>query len=66
MIWKILGERMHEMDVMISFNGKMVGMHETMKDIGIGHDCTLRCTGRLQGGAQRLRQQQPDIPGQWT
>ena len=66
MICKILGERMNEMDVMISLNGKMVGMHDTMKDIGIGHDCTLHYTRRLRGGAQRFRQQQPDIPGQWT
>ena len=29
--------------------GKMVRMHDTMKDIGIGHDCTLRCTGILSG-----------------
>ena len=33
------------MDVVVSFNGKMVAMHDTMKDIGIGHDCTLRYTG---------------------
>ena len=49
---------------MISF--KVVGMHDTMRDTGIGHDCTLRCTERLRGGAQRFRQPQPDIPGQWT
>ena len=41
-------------------------MHHTISDIGVGHDCTLRCTGRLRGGAQRFRQPQPDIPGQWT
>ena len=35
-------------------------------DLGVGHDCTLRCTGRLRGGAQRFRQPQPDILGQWT
>ena len=65
-IWEILGERLNEMDVMISFDGKMVGMHDTVKDVEFGHDCTLRCTERLRGGARRFRQQQPDIPGQWT
>ena len=64
MIWEILDVRMNELDVVISLNGKMVGMHDTMWDTGIGHDCTLRCTGSLRGGAQRFRQ--PDIPGQWT
>ena len=34
--------------------------------LGFGHDCTLRCSGRIWGGAQRFRQPQPDIPGQWT
>ena len=66
MIWEILDDWMIELDMMISLNGKMVGMHDTMSDIGIGHDCTLRSTGRLRGGAQRFRQPQPDIPGQWT
>ena len=66
MIWEILDDWMIELDVMISFNGKVVGMHDTMSDIGVGRDCTLRCTGRLRGGAQRFRQPQPDIPGQWT
>ena len=66
MIWEILDDWMIELDMMISFNGKVVGMHDTMSDIGVGHDCTLRCTGRLRGGAQRFRQPQPDIPGQWT
>ena len=54
------------LDVMISFNGKVIGMHDTVGDIGIGRDCTLRCSGRVRGGAQRYRQPQPDIPGQWT
>ena len=53
MIWEILDEWMIELDMMISFNGKMVGMHDTMREIGIGHDCTLRCTGRLRGEAYR-------------
>ena len=66
MMWEILDDWMFELDVMISFNWKVVGMHDTMSDIGVGHDCTLRCTGRLRGGVQRFRQPQPDIPGQWT
>ena len=66
MVRKILDDWMIELDMMISFNGKVVGMHDTMWDIGIGHDCTLRCTERLRDGAQRFRQPQPDIPGQWT
>ena len=45
MIWEIIGDGVNEMDVMISLDGKMVGMHDTVKDVGIGHDCTLRCTG---------------------
>ena len=66
MIWEILDDWMIGLDVVISFNGKVVGMHDTVGDIGIGHDCTLRCSGRIRGGAQRFRQPQPDIPGQWT
>ena len=66
MIWEIFDDWMFWLDVMISFNGKVVGMHETVGDIGIGHDCTLRCPGRVRGGALRYRQPQPDIPGQWT
>ena len=65
-IWKILEELENGMDVVVSFNGQVVGMHDTMRDIGIEHCGTLRCAGRLRGGAQRFRQQQPDIPGQWT
>ena len=66
MIWEIFGDWMLGVDVMISFNGKVVGIHDAVGDIGIGHDCTLRCSGRVRGGAQRFRQPQPDIPGQWT
>ena len=46
MIWEILDERMNELNVVITLNGKMVGMHDTMRDIEIGHDCTLRCVGK--------------------
>ena len=66
MVWEILDDWMTGFDVMISFNGKVVGMYDTVGDIGIGHDCTLRCSMRMRGGAQRFRQPQPDIPGQWT
>ena len=66
MVWEILDDWMTGFDVMISFNGKVVGMHDTVGDIGNGHDCTLRCSMRMRGGAQRFRQPQPDIPGQWT
>ena len=64
MIGEILDDWMIGLDVMISFNGKVVGMHDTVGDLGIQRDCTLRCSGRVRGGAQRFRQ--PDIPGQWT
>ena len=63
-IGEILDDWMIGLDVMISFNGKVIGMHETVGDLGIERDCTLRCSGRVRGGAQRYRQ--PDIPGQWT
>ena len=64
MIGEILDDWLIGLDVMISFNGKVVGMHDTVGDLGIERDCTLRCSGRVRGGAQRFRQ--PDIPGQWT
>ena len=66
MIGEILDDWMIGLDVMISSNGKVIGMHDTVGDLGIERDCTLRCSGRIRGGAQRFRQQQPDIPGQWT
>ena len=66
MIGEILADWMVGLDVMISFNGKVIGMYDTVGDLGIGRDCTLRCSGRVRGGAQRYRQPQPDIPGQWT
>ena len=55
MIWEILDDWMIGLDMMISFNGKMVGMHETVGDFGIGRDCTLRCSGRIRGGVERFR-----------
>ena len=66
MIGEILDDWMVGLDVMVSFNGKVIGMHDTVGDLGIERDCTLRCSGRVRGGAQRYRQLQPDIPGQWT
>ena len=66
MIGEILDDWMVGLDVMVSFNGKVIGMYDTVGDLGIGRDCTLRCSGRVRGGAQRYRQPQPDIPGQWT
>ena len=66
MIGEILNDWMVGLDVMVSFNGKVIGMHDTVRDLGIERDCTLRCSGRVRGGAQRYRQPQPDIPGQWT
>ena len=66
MVWEILDDWMTGFDVTISFHGKVVGMHDTVGDIEIGHDCTLRCSMRMRGGAQMFRQPQPDIPGQWT
>ena len=33
MIWEIPNGQI-ELDTMISFNGKLVGMHDTMRDIG--------------------------------
>ena len=37
MIWEILDDWMIELDVMISFNGKAVGMHDTMLvTLGLG------------------------------
>ena len=34
--------------------------------IGICDQDTIRCNGRLRGGAQRFRRSPQDIPGQWT
>ena len=54
------------MDVWVTYNGKLVQPGDTIGHIGIGKDDTLRCHGRLRGGAQRYRSQPVDIPGQWT
>ena len=64
MIREILDDWLIGLDVMISFNGKVIGMNDTVGGLGIERDCTLRCSGRVRGGAQKFRQ--PDIPGQWT
>ena len=53
-------------DVWVTYNGKLVQPGDTIGHIGIGSDDTLRCCGRLRGGAQRYRSQPVDIPGQWT
>ena len=53
-------------DVWVTYNGKMVQPGDTMSHIGIGNHDTLRCGGRLRGGAQRYRSPPIDIPGQWT
>ena len=41
-------------------------MGDAVAGIGIGNHDTLRCCGRLSGGAQRFQQPPPDIPDQWT
>ena len=41
-------------------------MHDSFGSIGICDHDTIRCYGRLRGGAQRYRQPPRDIPGQWT
>ena len=41
-----------------------VGSTNTMSHIGIGNHDTLRCGGRLRGGAQRYRPPPVDTPGQ--
>ena len=46
--------------------GSWFNLGDTIGHIGIGSDDTLRCRGRLRGGAQRYRSQPVDIPGQWT
>ena len=53
-------------DVWVTCNGKLVQLGDTIGHIGIGTHDTLRCGGRLRGGAQRYRPQPVDIPGQWT
>ena len=53
-------------DVWVTYNGKLVQPGDTIGQIGIGNHDTLRCGGRLRGGAQRYRSQLVDIPGQWT
>ena len=62
-IWELLDDGI---DMWAAVNGKRVDMHDTMAKIGIHDQDTIRCHGRLKGGAQRFRQPPQDIPGQWT
>ena len=50
----------------VAVNGKRVDRNATMAQIVIQDQDTIRCYGRLLGGAQRFRQPWQDIPGQWT
>ena len=50
----------------VEIKEKTVFVHDTMAKIGIHNQDTIRCYGRLKGGAQRFRQPPQDIPGQWT
>ena len=62
-IWELLDEGI---DMWVAVNGKRVEKDATMAQIGIQDQDTVRCYGRLLGGAQRYRQPPQDIPGQWT
>ena len=62
-IWEVLEPGI---DVWVAVNGKRVEKDATMAQIGIQDQDTVRCYGRLLGGAQRYRQPPQDIPGQWT
>ena len=62
-IWELLDEGI---DMCVPVNGKRVDRNATMAQIGIHDQDTIRCYGRLLGGAQRFRQPPQDIPGQWT
>ena len=62
-IWELLDEGV---DMWVAVNGKRVEKDATMSQIGIHDQDTIRCYGRLLGGAQRYRQPPQDIPGQWT
>ena len=55
-----------EMDMWVTVNGKREGMQDSMVHIGKCDHDTIRCYGRLRGGAQRYRQPPQDIPGQWA
>ena len=62
-IWELLDEGI---DMWVAVNGKRLDRNATMAQIGIQDQDTIRCYGRLLGGAQRFRQPPQDIPGQWT
>ena len=59
-IWELLDDGI---DMWAAVNGKMVDMHDTMANIGIHDQDTIRCCGKLRGGAQRFRQPPQDILG---
>ena len=42
-------------DLWVTYNGKLVQPGDTIGHIDIGNHDTLRCSGRLRGGAQRCR-----------
>ena len=50
--WELLDDGV---DMWAAVNGKRVDMHDTMAKIGIFDQDTIRCYGRLKGGAQRFR-----------
>ena len=62
-IWELLDEGI---DMWVAVNGKRVDRNATMAQLGIHDQDTIRCYGRLLGGAQRFRQPPQDILGQWT
>ena len=62
-IWELLDDGI---DMWAAVNGKRVDVHDTMAKIGIHDQDTIRCYGRLKGGAQRFRQPPQDIPCQWS
>ena len=60
-IWENLDEGIDMWAAAVS--GKRVNMHYTMAGIVINDQDTIRCHGKLRGGAQQFRQPPQDIPG---
>ena len=60
-IWELLDEGI---DMWVAINGKRVDRNALWPKLG--YMDTIRCYGRLLGGAQRFRQPPQDILGQWT